>query len=362
MQYRVLERVDYDPEVPLTIMKRALSASARIARWGWRAPLRTLDRVNVLRHGRAAMSLRLIHETVPAVSSQIQYDVIHCHFGPNGNRALEMREYGALQGPIITSFHGYDVNRLPRMHGPGLYKELFKKGECFTAGSDFLLNKIIELGAPKDRVIKLPMGVDLKRFTPDRKRPRQEDELRLLSVARLVEVKGVEYGLMAVRSLQDFGLRLQYRIVGDGPLRARLEALRDQLGIQRSVEFLGARTQSEVISLYRSTDIFLLPAVVTDSHEEESQSVALAEAQASSVPVVATKVGGIAETVVDGKTGFLVSQRDPDALAASILWLAQHPEAAARMGEAGRAHVQKYFDLQKLNNQLLGLYEVISSS
>lgn len=65
---------------------------------------------------------------------------------------------------------------------------------------------------------------------------------------------------------------------------------------------------------------------------------------------------------MDGKTGFLVSQRDPDALAASILWLAQHPEAAARMGEAGRAHVQKYFDLQKLNNQLLGLYEVISSS
>jgi colanic acid/amylovoran biosynthesis glycosyltransferase len=222
------------------------------------------------------------------------------------------------------------------------------------------VNKIVELGAPKDHIIKLPMGVDLGRFAPPEKRVERRDKLQLLSVGRLVDVKGFEYGLMAVRRMRDQGVELNYRIEGDGPLRHRLETLTDKLGIRNSVEFLGARMHREIDTLYRSADVFISPGVVTASNEEESQSVVLAEAQASGDPVVATRVGGIAETVY-GKTGLLVRPRDPNALVDAIRWLAQHPEAASRMGEAGREHVQKFFNLQRLNDQLLSLYLEISS-
>ena len=101
-----------------------------------------------------------------------------------------------------------------------------------------------------------------------------------------------------------------------------------------------------------------MPSVVTHTGEEESQGVALAEAQASGLPVVASAIGGIPECMCDGKSGMLVPPRDSEALAASILWLADHPEVWGSMGRAGRAQVETHFNLEKLNDQLVDIYKM----
>ncbi len=359
-RYRLLDHIQYQTPT-LDRLARLRSVATRILRWGWRDPGAVVNSLNRPRYLRPVRNLISLHELLPPANIQpTSYDVIHAHFGPNGLRAIAWRNFGALCGPIITSFHGYDVNKLPRIHGPNLYKKLFSQGDLFTVGSEFLKGRIITLGASGDRIAKLPMGVDLSRFAFLERTKSIDGEFRLLTVARLVEVKGVEYALRAVASIKDKVTGIRYQIIGEGLLRYELEEMTKQLGLADKVEFLGVLPQDEVIRKLLAAHAFILPSVVTASGEEETQSVALAEAQASGLPVIATTTGGIRESVRDGKSALLVSPGNPEAVASSILWLADHPEAWGPMGRAGRAHVEASFDLEKLNDQLVDIYRSVS--
>jgi len=355
-RYHLLERLEIIDTVPEPWGARAKSALWRCARWGWRAPVSLFDSVNVVRHGRRALNLTLIHEQLPGWPSKREYDVIHCHFGPNGQRAVQLRAASALDGPIITSFHGYDVNALPKIRGKGMYRSLFQKGDLFTVGSEFMRGRILSLGAPEGKIAKHPMGVNLSTF-PFRERAEPADEaVRLLTVARLVEVKGVEFALRAVALARRGIPGLTYTVVGDGPLRRDLEALADELGITDSVKFEGQLPREMVIEHYRMADLFLLPGVVAAAGDEENQSVALAEAQACGLPVVASRIGGIPESVKDGESGILVPARDVDALAGAIVKLVAERNNWARMGRKGREMVEERFDVEKLNDKLEQTY------
>ena len=355
-RFKLLDRTQYRLSMPVEKAARLKSAIYLLLDSGWRHPIITLDSLNFFRYGRKAISLGLLHEWLPTQYFSQDYDVIHCHFGPNGQRALLMREARRIQVPIITSFHGYDANRLPRIHGAGLYKTLFKQGDLFTVGSEFMRRRILSLGAPANRIVKLPMGVDVSRYQFVERRKAEDGEYRLLTIARLVEVKGIEYALRAVAIVKTKYPRLRYKIAGDGPLRDALEVLVKELGLAQIVEFIGAITQEDALSLYEASHCFVLPSIVTESGEEENQPVVLAEAQASGLPVIATAIGGIPESICEGESGLLVMSRNPEALAYAILCLADHPEKWGRMGRAGRAHVEKHFNLEKLNDELVELY------
>jgi colanic acid/amylovoran biosynthesis glycosyltransferase len=360
-RFRLLSRTQYRPQTPPASewAARLRGAILRIILWGWRDPGSILDSLNVLRYGRPALTLRLLHEWLPAQHFERDYDIIHCHYGPNGQRATVMRNVGALRGPVITTFHGYDVSKLPRVHGPRLYENLFKHGDLFTVGSEFLRRRIVSLGAPEDRIAKLPMGVDVSRYRFAERRKRDDGEFRLLTVARLVEVKGIEYVLRSLAIIKDKCPGLRYFVAGDGPLRNKLEALVTELGIAHMVEFLGEVCQEEALRLYEAAHGFVLASVVTDSGEEESQSVVLAEAQATGLPVIATATGGIPESMCDRESGFLVPPRNPGALASAILWLVDHSEAWGQMGRAGRDNVEEHFNLERLNDRLVDIYHTV---
>ena len=358
-RYRLIERTTYREVTPGAKLARIRSAASLVLRWGWRHPRHILDSVNVLRHGWGAVNLSVLHERCSVRYCKSRYDVIHCHFGPNGQRAVELREAGMFYGPVITTFHGYDVNLLPRIRGSGLYEVLFKHGDLFTVGSEFMRQRIMSLGAPRDRIVKLPMGVDMSWLRCAKRGKVSGAGFRLLTIARLVEVKGIEYGLRAVALLKNKCPDLRYQIAGNGPLRTKLEALTAKLGLTKTVEFLGDVSQEEVFYLYETAHGFVLPGVVTDSGEEEGQSVVLIEAQACGLPVIASSVGGIPETVRDGVSGLLVRPRDPVVLASAILWLVEHPEECGRMGRAGRAYVEENYDLEQLRDQLVDIYHTV---
>jgi colanic acid/amylovoran biosynthesis glycosyltransferase len=363
-RFRLLDRTQYRPPMPAGWAARLQGAASRVRRWGLRDPGSLFESFNVLRYGRQALDLSLLYRWFPAQTFDRDYDIIHCHFGPNGQRAVVMRNVGAFRGRIITTFHGFDANFLPRIHGPRLYESLFKYGDLFTVGSEFMRRRIVSLGAPKGRIVKVPMGVDLSRYRFAERRKPDHGKLRLLTVARLAEAKGVEYVLRGIAMIKEKcpRLRLRYLVAGDGPLRSKLEALVAQLGLSQTVEFLGAVSQEQAISLYETAHAFVLASVVTDSGEEESQSVVLAEAQASGLPVVATNIGGIPESVRDGESALLVPQRNPGALASAILWLVDHPKAWGPMGRAGRVHVEEHFNLERCHNLLVDIYRLVLAS
>lgn len=278
------------------------------------------------------------------------FDVILAHFGPNGVHALEMRRAGVLEGPVVTVFHGYDMNATNSTIRRG-YDRLFEEGDFFLPVSRYFLNRLVEWGAPSGRTLVHHMGVDPERF-PLRARPLRDGEpVRLLSVARLVAKKGLEFGIRAAARV---GSPVRYTIIGDGPERARLQALIHSLGAG-NVELTGWKTQSEVASILDQSHVLLAPSVTTEEGEEEGIPVALMEAMASGLPVIATRHSGIPELVQHDRSGFLVEEREVEQMAECVRSLLASPDRLARMGRAGRAIVESEFNNHILHPRLVEL-------
>jgi colanic acid/amylovoran biosynthesis glycosyltransferase len=236
---------------------------------------------------------------------------------------------------------------------------LFEEGDLFTVGSEFMRNRLMTLGAPADKIVKLPMGVDLSQFL-FRARRDEGEGFRLLTVARLVEVKGIRYALDAVARVRARIPKLHYVIVGDGPLRGELLAQAQQLSLEDVVQFRGAMSREEIVDEFAKAHAFVLPSIVTESGEEENQPLVVAEAQACGIPVVATNIGGVAESLMPDTTGYLVPPRDPDALASAIYRLSMDANMRMHMGQAGRSFMERAFNLDVLNDGLVDIYQSLS--
>ena len=179
---------------------------------------------------------------------------------------------------------------------------------------------------------------------------------RLLFVGRLVQVKGLPVLFDAIAQLRQDRPNINLTIVGDGPDRQRLVEQARERGIQENVRFLGNQSQSQVRELLGQADAFVMSSFA------EGVPVVLMEAMAAGLPVVATRVGGVAELVEDGVSGFLVPPGDTTALAERIAALLDDDEDLRnRFGKAGRAEVQAEFNIhveaQRLCNILTAALE-----
>jgi colanic acid/amylovoran biosynthesis glycosyltransferase len=138
--------------------------------------------------------------------------------------------------------------------------------------------------------------------------------------------------------------------------RGRLHALIQELGLEASIELLGARDSNEVREYLDNSDIFVLPSVTAGNGDTEGFGIVNVEAQAAGIPVVSTNHNGIPEGVDVNRSAFLVPERDPVALAERLKFLMDHPERWPEMGRAGRRFVEQRFDIEKLNDELIDLY------
>src|SRR6185437_9215841 len=171
------------------------------------------------------------------------------------------------------------------------------------------------------------------------------------------EKKGLTYAIRAVAALRRDGVDIALDIVGDGPLRPSLESLIAELGMGNAVRIIGARSRDEVARAMGAAHLFAAPSVTARDGDMEGIPVALMEAMASGVPVVATAHSGIPELVEDGVSGLLVPERDTDALAAAFRWLVDHPERWLSMALAAHDAVERDFNSARLNDELVTLLE-----
>jgi colanic acid/amylovoran biosynthesis glycosyltransferase len=284
-------------------------------------------------------------------------DAIVAHFGPNGLKALQLRELGITAAPIVTLFHGHDLSRWTRRHGPRGYRRLFSESERMLAISEHGRSKLVELGCPPDKVGVHRVGVDVsvRLWTPPRSGDARPSGFRLLSVGRLVEKKGFEFALRAVRLALTRYPELRYELIGDGPLRAALEALASRLGIAHRVRFHGHLAREAVESIRSRADLLLVPSVTSTDGDEEGIPVVLMEAMAAGVPVIATRHGAIPELVIDNDTGLLVPERDSQALADALTRMMGDSHLRARLARGARKRVVAQHDLTRQNDELLRL-------
>jgi len=352
-RYRLRERTRYWAPVPANRAHRALRVATLLARHAGR--LGTLARaMDGRRYGRMASSLTLACWTADLLPRR-DYDVLYCHFGWNGLYAHMLRDLGVLSGRLVTAFHGADLSWHLRRTSEDVYRPLFASGELFLPISERWRDRLVALGCPADRVRVHHMGIDCARLRPEPRTLGPREALRLVSVSRLVEKKGIEYALRAVARLVANGLDVRYDVVGDGPLSEPLVRLAGELGLGPRVRFLGARGPEEVPAVLRSAHIAVAPSVIASDGDEEGIPVGLMEAMATGMPVVSTRHSGIPELVEDGVSGQLVPERDVDALAAALESLAARPERWPAMGQAGRRRVEREFDLGLQNERLARL-------
>ena len=320
------------------------------------SPMPLLRSLNPFRYGRNALNLNRFYSVHGLLEKGSTYDVIHCHFGPNGVLGAFLKEVGALPGKLVTTFHGYDIAK--RVHSSsGLYGHLFSTGDLFLPISERWRRELVRMGCPEERIRVHRMGIELSKFPFRPRHPGADGKLRLLTVARLVEKKGVEFAVRAVARMAGQNPRIEYLVAGDGPLREPLERLVAELGAGQVVRLLGWQPQDAVVRLMEEADAFLLPSVTDSEGDQEGIPVVLMEAMAQGLPVISTVHSGIPELVQDGRTGFLVPERDVDGLCVRMRQLMEHPILCEEMGRQGREHIERHYDVDRLNAQLAELFE-----
>jgi colanic acid/amylovoran biosynthesis glycosyltransferase len=284
-------------------------------------------------------------------------DLIHCHFGPVGRLGADIARLRGNRSPLVTTFHGSDLSRRLQQEPAGFYDRLFATGTAFLAVSDHWRRRLVDLGCPPERTLVHHMGVDCATLAFRPRHAAEGEPVRCLSVGRLVEKKGFADAVDAVARAAAAGVPVRYDIVGDGPLRATLQQRIDGHGAGGTIRLLGSRTRDEVADLLAGAHVFLAPSVTASDGDQEGIPVSIMEAMACGLPVLSTHHSGIPELVLDGETGFLVPERDPEALAARLATLAGSPAAWPTMGRAGRDHVERQYDVHRLNDRLVRLYE-----
>ena len=286
--------------------------------------------------------------------------LIHAHFGIEGVYALPLAE--KLGVPLVTTFHGFDATLSTAgffaspawAWYPLLRPRLARRGNLFLCASHFIRERLLAQGFPPERLRVNYIGVDCAAVTP---RAADEEEAVILHVARLVEVKGTEFLLRAFAHLGPQHAAARLVIIGDGPLRGRLERLAREAGVAARVVFLGALPHSQVLGWMRRAALLALPSVRTASGRVEGLGMVTLEAAATGVPAIGSNLGGIAETIADGETGFLVPERDPTALAARMGELLADTGLRRRMGVAARRRVERDFDITRQTAALETLYD-----
>jgi glycosyltransferase involved in cell wall biosynthesis len=230
-----------------------------------------------------------------------------------------------------------------RVHGPAEFQDCrglnlhgkFTSAQAVICTSDFCRSQVLRLLSheewPKIRVVRC--GIDPTVFQPQPKQERRDSTTRFLCVARLASAKGLPLLLHACRTLLDSNMPFKCTLVGDGPDRGTLEALRDRLGLREHVCLVGAIGQDRIQEYYDQADVFVLPTFA------EGLPTVLMEAMAKGLPIISTTVMGIPELVQDGVEGLLIPPANAEPLAKAMRQLAEDPQLRRQLGKAGREKV-----------------------
>jgi len=256
---------------------------------------------------------------------------------------------------LICTAHSITEGGRPRELAYRLTDSL---ADITTQVSEAGKQRYIQVGAvPPHKIVYIPNGIDTSRFQPNpmvRQAVREQlgcapDAFVWLTVGRLEPVKNHLELLCAFREVTAVHPHARLLIAGQGPLQAATEQRITELGLAERVRLLGVRR--DIPDLLNAADAFVLPSLW------EGMPLTLLEASATALPIVATDVGGNAEVVLEGETGYLVPVKDTEALAQAMLRVMNLSEAdRSAIGQAGRAHVVQNFDLERVVDRWEALY------
>ena len=290
-----------------------------------------------------------INRIVGANTIKDDYDLYHVHFG---SFAKHLDFFADFNAPFAVSFYGTDASQKLESN-PDIYNPLWPRVDAIIVLSYDMKERLINAGAPEEKIYLNPLCIDLPSFEFDP--TPYSDPLKIVSIARMTEKKGLRYAIESISHVSD-DLNVEYRIAGDGDLRADLEDLVRRENVEDSVTFLGWREQPEIQELLRESHLFMLPSRTAPSGDREGTPTALLEAQAVGLPIISTYHAGIPEIVEHQRRGLLCPVMNSEALAEAIRRLVDRREEWSAMARRGREYVEAVHTRQAQTERLTDIY------
>jgi colanic acid/amylovoran biosynthesis glycosyltransferase len=334
------------------------AAGSLLTARGWR---RLAVALRATRNGSAASLLDIAAaSTGPAGQRHLgRYDAVIAHFGQAGVRAMHLQQAGLLEGPLAVVFHGFDMSdRATLARHRVNYRDLFSHAALLLPISHLWRQRLVDWGARPEKIEVLRMGVDLDRLAMLSPARPLGTPLRVLSVARFTEKKGLRYAIEGVMAAQG---PIRYEIIGTGPMADELKALAARAPADKQIVFLGQQSQQAVFAALEQADVFLLPSVTAAGGDMEGIPVSLMEAMAKGVLVLATEHSGIPELVAPNVAGFLVPERDSKAIAERIDGLRGRAHDLPQIRRQARQVVESEFDNHQLDGRLQRLCAAVQA-
>lgn len=252
----------------------------------------------------------------------------------------------SLRGGDVPGFRPYDFHIYHKIAAPFL-KAIWKNASSIVANSSGLRDLAYTFDS-RFNIPVIPNGVNIERYTVDQ---RDWSRACILTVGRLVHQKGIDLAMQALAELKD--LDWHWTIVGDGPEMSALRSLASRLGIGERVNFAGWRSRDEVIQSYKKSTLLLFP-----SRHEGMPNVVL-EAMASGLPVIASRIAGNEELVLQDQTGFLVETESIESLRTSLRELIEQPSLRQKMGGAARRRIETSYSWESTAEKYVRLLEKV---
>ena len=284
-------------------------------------------------------------------------DIVHVQWPiPNGLGPLFLKKIYGI--PYINTIHGEEVYLSKRYHTAFALKWFVNNSVKTITNSSATKDSCLEAGIEKDKLDIIPFGVNIDFYKP-LKIPKDKKISYILAVGYLIERKGFEYLIKAVKEVLKKHGNIHLTIVGSGPLEERLKNIIKELKLDSNAKIMKNVSDEELLHLYNSSDLFVLPSIVDSQGNTEGLGVVLLEAMACKLPVIGSNIGGIPDIIQDGETGLLVPEKDISGLSNAILSLIENEELQEKIAVNGYNKVRERFSWEKIAESYLSVYELI---
>lgn len=294
----------------------------------------------------------------------MHFDLLHAHFGTDAIKVSEIAQ--DLNIPLVVTLHGTDIN---------IYKEVWESGArgknkiqypakllaianqkntYFIAVSQAIKDRAIDFGIPSEKLTVRYIGVNTQLFKAKINPAKNKD---ILFVGRMIENKGVRVLLNAFAKVHSNVPETKLVLIGDGPEMDSYRSIAKSLRLP--VEFLGVKSQIEVIQQLYKSRIFCLASHTIEDGASEGMATVVLEAQACGIPVVTSARGGSTEGIIHGETGFAFLEKDENQLADYLIELLKNDDLIEKMSINAVKHIHTNFDLQKCTIDLESFYDTL---
>ncbi|WP_106134860.1 glycosyltransferase family 4 protein [Mongoliibacter ruber] len=285
-----------------------------------------------------------------------QYDFIYCHFGTNGKLIAQLKNISVInaQTQIIVQFHGLDLNR--KKYGTDYYSIFNREVEYVIYGSDLAFRLLQEFTITKPKNLKIPVSIDFSKLHEVSRERDIKDTVKLISVGRLIPLKGHEIALNLISLLKlKTSKKILFEIIGDGHLKSALENKIKALGLEREVLLSGWKSHDDVLKTLAGSHIYLYTGIQDQDGRVEMQGLANLEAMALGLTVVSTDVGGVGEIVLDQKNGIIIDPNELEAASEKLRNILENYEDHNHLRLEAKSHVFAHYNMDKVYQVVLDI-------